>query len=176
MIPTSKYLGGPFLAKRRNRRGIVALYWGLMVPLTAYVVGRAFGRPQTDWFLYPMVVLMVANLYIFSRWGMKPEFPMPRRPDLNMLNFWRGPADVKAIQTDFEFDEREARERDRVHTRSYRTALWFSFGWFAVLTVCELLWPEWSRWLGPVFLCLLIAVMAGLPQTLVLWNEPDLEV
>jgi hypothetical protein len=175
MIPTSRYLGGPFLARRRNRRWLVGLYWGLMVPLTMFVVGRAFSRPQLEWFFYPMVVLMVVNLLNLGRFGLKPVGSMPRRPDLNILRFGRGAAERKEIEADWNYDEREIRERDRVYFRAYRWALGLSFGLFTALALSEAVWPEWSRWLGPVFLCLLIAVIAGLPQTLVLWNQPDVE-
>lgn len=176
MIPTSKYMGGRFVARRRTRRWFVAFYWGFLVPATGFMVGRTFGRPDGEWLFYPVSVVMVLNLWTFSRFGLKPFGPLPRRPDAQALRLLRGPAETREILADWDFDEREARQRDGVHFTAHKFLVLFSFGWFAVLALCEFLWPAWSRWLGPVFLCLLIAVIVGVPQTLVLWNEPDVEV
>lgn len=175
MIPTSRYMGGRLLARRRNRRWYVALYWGFIVPAAVFVVARAFARPRLEWLFCIAAVMMVLNLWTMSRFGLKPTGPLPVRPDPEMLRELRGAAETREIMADWTFDEREARQRDRVHFQAYRWVLMFAFAWFAVLVIVQSIWPEWSRWLGPVFLTLLIAVIAGLPQTLVLWNEPDLE-
>jgi hypothetical protein len=46
MIPTSKYMGGRFVARRRTRRWYVAFYWGFLVPATGFMV-RLY-RPEPD--------------------------------------------------------------------------------------------------------------------------------
>lgn len=175
MIPTSRYMGGRLVAKRRNRRWYVAFYWGFIVPADAFVVGHIFARAHQEWIFYVAAVVMVLNLWTMSRFGLKPMGPLAVRPDPETLRELRGAAETREIMADWTFDEREARERDRAVFRAYRWMLSFSFLWFAALTIAEGVWPECARWLGPVFLTLLIAVIAGLPQSLILWTEPDVE-
>lgn len=172
MIPTSRYLGGPFFARRGTRRAIVLAYWMFLVPVTAFVVGRTFAQPR-EWFFYVVAAVMVLNLWTLSRVGLKPTGPLPRQPDRQALEFFRGTRETKEILADWAFDEREARERDEVHYRAYRFLRIFGFAWFGALAGCQIAWPTASRWMGPVFLSVLVGTIAGLPQTLVLWNAPD---
>ena len=174
MIPQSSYMAGSLLARRRNRRWIVAIYWGFMVPLTAFGVGRTFRHPQ-EWFVDAVTVLMVLNLWTITN-GLTKPFGRPAfAPSRDFLTLFKGPKETREIMADWQFDEWETRRRDQVHFLAYRLVLMFSFGWFAILAFVQFLRPEWSPWLGPVFLCILIAILTALPQTLILWAEPDVE-
>ncbi len=173
MIPTSRAMAGPFVAKRRNRRWMVGIYWGMMVPLTAFVVGRVFARQPSEWFMLIAAAVMVLNLFTLSRLGTKPFFPAPMLIDREMVAFWNGKEDLARLDADLRLDERETQLRDRAHFRAYGILVWFALGWFGMLCVSRMLEPAWSAWTGPVFLSVLIAVLLGLPQTLLAWNEPD---
>jgi hypothetical protein len=174
MIPTSKYNAGPLLARRSRRRVVVILYWAFVAPLTVFVVGRFFSRP-TEFFFILLPIVLVLNLVTLTRWMTKPfGWPQPLH-DPEAITSLYGDATAKEIFADTQFDEREARERDRVHFFSYRFVLWFSILWFVLLAVAEFFWPAEARWLGPVFLAGLVALIIGLPQSLILWKEPDVE-
>lgn len=173
MIPTSKYMAGPFLARRRTRRWIVGLYWGALVPLTAFVVARVFARRPIDGFTLLIAAVMVFNLWSMSRVGIKRSKFF--RPDPDMMRFRKGPEETRSILQDFEFDERETQERDAIHFRAYHWIAGAAFAAFAALALGVYLRPEWARWLGPTILSLLIATIGATPQTLVLWNEPDVD-
>lgn len=78
-------------------------------------------------------------------------------------------------------DERELEQRGRVHYQAYQTltvvlaALWLLAGWNAFK-------PAWIAGLGPIVpLAVYGLVLAGivlaltLPQSILLWTEPDME-
>ena len=173
MIPTSKALAGPFVARRRNRRWMAGLYWGLMVPVTAFVVGRVFAHQPHEPYLFIAAAVIVLNLFTLSRLGTKPFFPTPFFIDREAVEFWNGKDDLARLDADLRLDEREAQLRDRAHFRAYAILVWVAIGSFGLVCLCQALLPNWSRWFGPVVLSVLIAVILGLPQTLVAWNEPD---
>lgn len=175
MIPSSPYNGGKLLATRNRRIWILALYWLFFVPVCAFVVGRMFSLLRME---FPITLLaavvVVLNMGTLSRWMTKP-FGWAPRPDSEALKLQRGTAEAERIMADFKFDERELHQRDRVHFKAYRLILWFSIAWFALISLCEYLRPDWSRWLGPVFLAVLVSIITALPQTLILLSEPDME-
>jgi hypothetical protein len=175
MIPASTYNGAALLATRTRRKWVLAVYWLVFVPACAFIVGRMFSRHEME-FLTTCVVAVIAvlNMMTLSRWMTKP-FGWAPRPDPEALKFLRGATEAGKIMADFKFDERELRQRDRVHFKAYRLVLWFSIAWFAALALSEYLRPDWSRWLGPVFLAVLVSVITALPQTLILLTEPDME-
>jgi hypothetical protein len=144
-----------------------------MVPFTAFVVGRAFAKPAPEWYVLVMAAVMVLNLLTLSQIGVKGVAASPIPIDRETVAFWHGTEELRRLEADLRLDERESQLRDHAHFRASRVVRWFAPAWFAVLCLLRGLAPDWSAWLGPVFLSILIAVILALPQTLVAWSEPD---
>ena len=72
-------------------------------------------------------------------------------------------------------DEREMNERDRVHFVAYTLARWIALFLFAAYALLGAIHVSWFSQLGPFFFFLLTLVLWSLPQTLILWTEPDME-
>jgi hypothetical protein len=83
-------------------------------------------------------------------------------------------------QIDRSFDERDIRLRDRAHYQAYRVLR--SILGLAVILVIPILFasdtPDLIRRYGLLFIpliCLLVLVVWSLPQSIILWSEPDME-
>jgi hypothetical protein len=85
------------------------------------------------------------------------------------------PIVLNSIGSDFELDERETHERDHVHFIAYTAARWGAL-LLMVLTVILSAWrAQWLVWMAPTFLFLLVLTLWSLPQSIILWTEPDVE-
>ena len=78
-------------------------------------------------------------------------------------------------QSDDDLDEREKRLRDRVHFLAHTLSRWFALLLFAVLIGLGVKDSTVAARVGPVFFFLMNLVLWSLPQSLILWNEPDIE-
>lgn len=70
-------------------------------------------------------------------------------------------------------DEREREQRDRAHYRAYRILLWVMLA--ALLPYCVAMGRP-SAWLmreSPLVVWLLLVTALSLPQSVLLWTEPD---
>ena len=85
------------------------------------------------------------------------------------------PANGPAILQDISLDERETHERDRVHFIAYSFARWFALLLFVIYGVVGALHAAWFARVGPFFLFLLTLTLWSLPQSMILWTEPDME-
>jgi len=74
-----------------------------------------------------------------------------------------------------DLDEREIRVRDRVHFVAYTVSRWFALLLFAAYALLSTLNVSWLARIGPLFFFLLALMLWSLPQTLILWTEPDME-
>jgi hypothetical protein len=72
-------------------------------------------------------------------------------------------------------DERETGERDRMHFLAYTLTRWFALLLLAIYGLVAINFPAALRQIGSIFLCLLTLSLWSLPQTLILWTEPDME-
>jgi hypothetical protein len=81
----------------------------------------------------------------------------------------------KEFGQDAPLDERETGERDRIHFLAYRIALKFALMMFLILFVLSDTSFQWMIRLAPVFFFALTMILLGLPQTIILWTEPDME-
>jgi len=148
---------------RRNRRLLVAFLYGFI----GLLIVLALQKHISDFTLW-FVVLIVINPLIFGDflfWGkkygglLKPFHQDPKRPN----------------------DERELAARDAAHFRAYTT--------LELLLFTLLLVPDWvpARYTGrlsPTEILFytrasfwgLFAVALTLPQAVLLWSEPDIDI
>jgi hypothetical protein len=85
------------------------------------------------------------------------------------------PANGPAILQDISLDERETHERDRVHFNAYTVARWFALLLFVIYGLLGAMHVAWFSRVGPFFLFLLTLTLWSLPQSIILWTEPDME-
>jgi fatty acid desaturase len=81
----------------------------------------------------------------------------------------------KPFGQDSPLDERETGERDRIHFLAYRIALAIALMMGLILFVICGYSFQWMCRLTLVFFFALIVILLGLPQTIILWTEPDVE-
>jgi hypothetical protein len=98
--------------------------------------------------------------------------PLPESDDVQTL---LTPPRTSAFFEGTSLDEREANERDRIHFIAYTLARWLALLLFVAYGLLGLLHVAWFNRIGPFFLFLLTLTLWSLPQTLILWTEPDME-
>jgi hypothetical protein len=153
----------------------VIFYWGVVVPATAFVVGRVFSGAMQGEATVVVAIVMVLNLLTLGRTGTKPFLKTPYKPDFKHTSFFQGVRAAHELEADWKLDEREQRTRDRVFFQSYQWVYWVAFVWFGVYALGQTVKPAWSLWLGPVCFAVFVALVAGLPHSIILWTEPDIE-
>jgi hypothetical protein len=77
--------------------------------------------------------------------------------------------------SDVQLDEREERDRDRVHFFAYTAARWLALVLVILQCCAGLFSAAWLLECGSAAFFLLALVLWSLPQTLILWTEPDVE-
>ena len=81
----------------------------------------------------------------------------------------------KPFGQDARLDERETGERDRIHFLAYRIALVLALMMGLILFLMSGYSFQWMNRLALVFFFALTMILLGLPQTIILWIEPDME-
>lgn len=183
MIADTRSSWGYSVDRRSRRRGIVILYW----IATAALLG-AFARHSIA---HHGVFVSAALVNILFLWpailggvrvggAVKPFRGMRWAPmndgDGTQTIFGKPqPVLASVAASDFELDEREMRERDRVHFTAYTIGRWTAMALFAVCCAVDMWRPELLMWMAPTFLFVLVLTLWSLPQSLILWTEPDVE-
>jgi hypothetical protein len=72
-------------------------------------------------------------------------------------------------------DERETRLRDRAHYTAYAVARWLTLALFAIYAALLVFNPVWANRIVPSFFFLLMWTVWSLPQSIILWTEPDMD-
>jgi hypothetical protein len=180
MISETRTTWGVSINRRSTRRWIVAGYW-LMTAFFAFAMLmhsiRHHGSFASMSLVYALFWLPAFLGGVRAGGAVKPfrkaHFPMEELRNSGMISlFERG--GQKALSDGL--DEREMRLRDRVHFVSYTVTRWLALAFFGLYALISAQHPEWLQTTGPVFLFVLVLVMWGLPQSIILWNEPDVEV
>jgi hypothetical protein len=96
-------------------------------------------------------------------------------PEIQSLFAQPKRADGKLDERDFNLDERETLDRDQCHFLAYTVVRWSALAMLALYCGLGLWKPETLAALGPLFLYLLTLTLWSLPQSILLWTEPDLE-
>jgi hypothetical protein len=180
---TNRWLGISFM-RRRTRRWVVATYW-VWVAYFSFLILRKEFRVGVDGVGAPLLVSMVVTFPavlggVRSGGAVKPFRgfgwirPMSRN---DLVGLFEQPLAVSGNldQSDDDLDEREKRLRDRVHFLAHTLSRWFALLLFAVLIGLGVKDSTVAARVGPVFFFLMNLVLWSLPQSLILWNEPDIE-
>lgn len=184
MISIDNKFLGISLARRRTRRWVVVLYWCL-VAFFAYAFFFHNVRHGLDLFGLLIAVQMLINLPgmlggVRAGGAVKPYrgihfVPLMERDGFQSLFHRPGASSDRFDPLNASLDEREVRQLQGVHFVSYTLIRWFALLLFAVYGILSVAEPAWLLRVGPFFFFLLTFVLWSLPQTLILWNEPDLE-
>ncbi|MDR3793668.1 MAG: hypothetical protein P4L03_09845 [Terracidiphilus sp.] len=185
MISESYRSLGFSIRRRRTRRVVVVVYWALLVGCLVVLQWADTTKPSHNGFmhlLFPLqlLIFLPALLGGVRNGGMVKPFrgvhfvPLQERDDTQTLF---GKADAQFVGNDP--DERETCERDRIHFLAYTAARWMVLILLVVLlAVYCLLGADstvWTTRLGAGFFYLVALTLWSLPQSLILWTEPDME-
>lgn len=185
MISRSVYLGIS-MCRRRARRRLVVGYWTAVVLMLALGAVTAHQRPGLfdPWWVPLLIGGFLGTATVFlggsARLGPLPDFdsdptPPPAWVPLQVANriLSRG-----AGNGDFSIaslDERDFRLRDRAHYSAYRfLRQWLIWALISAYVLFQYIYPHHEFLAIPVY-ALLILVVFNLPQSLILWTEPDME-
>jgi len=176
-------------ARRSTRRLVVVAYWLVALGVFGLIQWKlAFhsNYPVPTWMelLFPLqvIVFLPALLGGVRAGGFVKPFrgvkwaPMQERDDTQTLFGPTRPVINSMTAADIHLDERERRQRDSVHFAAYTCARWFALGLLILEFGAAAAGPEWMMRAGNAAFYLLALVLWSLPQTLILWNEPDVTV
>lgn len=183
MISTS--LPGFHLARRRTRRWIVAAYWAyalfLAVALAAHQVHHQGLSALSVYWMFFLLLILTPFLGGVRVGGLVKSFgkvrfvPLQERPEIQPLLSPPKLVDGQLDERDFRLDERETVSRDHCHFLAYTWIRWGSLALLALYCGLGLWQPATLALCGPIFLYLLTLTLWSLPQSLLLWSEPDME-
>lgn len=184
MITTTSKLFGFSVARRSTRRFLVVLYW---LGIAAFAVAFLLDQMRHTLDVFGIIIAMQIFINLPSLLGgvraggvIKPYRGVRFAPLLDrdeVQTVFGGPKSVigSATAADLALDERETRLRDRVHFVAYTLMRWLTLAIFAGFALLAMLRPDWTRQAALFGFILLGLVLWSLPQTLILWNEPDVE-
>ena len=180
MISDTRTAWGLSVTRRSTRRWIVVSYWLMTAFYTCAILMHAIRHHGSFGSLSLVYVLLWLPAFlggVRSGGAVKPfrkvYFPVDELRSEEIVSLFHRNKDSAAQSGDL--DERETRLRDRVHFASFTVTRWLALVFFALYALISEQHPEWLPFTGPVFLFVLSMVMWGLPQSIILWNEPDVE-
>jgi hypothetical protein len=180
MISSNRILGFS-VARRGTRRALVLVYWSfLALSCVAFLIHQA--RHGFDGgsvvFTLQFLVFLTALLGGVRAGGFVKPFRgvhlVPLMESGGLQSLLR-PANPPAILEDAGLDERESRLRDRVHFVAYTLTRWFALLLFVLYGAVGFVHAAWLALAGPFFFFLLTMTLWSLPQSIILWTEPDME-
>jgi hypothetical protein len=180
MIVRQRWMGIP-LALRRNRRWCVGTYWLMVASAFAslawfgYRTGELPVLSNPTW-LYVAAISLTGILGGRERNGLIRLFPKGRQApdDYSFMT----PEDIAAkkeqLKTNW-WDERETTALQRYQSRAYSIVRLGFYPVLCALIVLDVPAAAKYTFLREPLLWLLLVVLWSLPQTLILWTEPDME-
>lgn len=182
MIADTHNTWGWSVNRRSDRRRLEVGYWIFVVALTAAFLrfGNIHGTFANPWMVYALFFLPALLGGVRAGGAVKPFrglrwVPLNDRDSTQTIFGKPQPVLGGAVASDFELDERETHERDRVHFVAYTAARWGALGLLGLTVAAEAWRPAWMAWMAPTFLFLLVLTLWSLPQSIILWTEPDVE-
>lgn len=175
MITQTSFLGLP-LRTERQRRLLVVLYYLFLITLG--VIGLIRGTTHVG-YLIPQILTFGGLLGGIKIGGpvkpyADPKLPLALGSDVQTLNLsGRKTFDPFSPYGYAPLDEREQLQRDFAHYTAYRILRW-TLGF-----ACCLYWlvyanaPLWLSTKGPILAWLLLIYVLSLPQSVLLWTEPN---
>jgi len=166
MIDTENSLKIP-VGRRSVRRILVVLYWLLMAICATKLLVNA-RHPDIGWQLaIQMMVVLTGSLGGIKPGGLVKGFGRTESESVELrLN-------KKSL---IGIDERESAAVNRVHRIAYRAAMFSALGLLLATSFLCAAHPEWALPLLFSSLILLTVELWSLPQSILLWTEPDLDV
>lgn len=183
MIAERYRIFGIRIESRRARRWMVVAYGALIAALCVGLVRHQARHGVEDlnpWGLFPMFVGFIAILGGVKAGGVVKPFSgrqfagLPTPGDEGGQTIF-GSKRIFPPEESSALDEREENERNRVHYAAYTVSRWLTLGLYLVYAGIGAFHSAWFPRVGPLFLFLLTLVLWSLPQSLILWNEPDME-
>jgi hypothetical protein len=183
MIAEQHRVFGIRIASRTARRWLVAVYWALMlVVCVGFVLHQMrHGVENLDpWGMLPIFVGIVSLLGGVKVGGAVKPFSgrsymgSPTPGDEGGLTIFSQKS-IFPPEDSGPLDEREQSERDTVHYTAYTVVRWLALALYFIYAGFGAWSPAWFPRVGPLFVFLLTLVLWSLPQSLILWNEPDME-
>ncbi len=175
MVDQTSFLGMP-LRTQRQRRLLVVLYYAVLVGFAAiglWMDKKGWGSLVAQTFTFGGLlggIRMGGPVKAYDQ----PDFPLDRDTSIHTLNIeGRKPFDTSLPEAWVPLDERERTQRDMAHYTAYRILRW-SFGLFVLVYFVVTLWD--AAWLADRTLFLLwlfLLYVLSLPQSVVLWTEPQ---
>jgi hypothetical protein len=99
----------------------------------------------------------------------------PVKPFVGLRIPFRSPAPRNDAEETPWLDEREQHERDRIHFRAYSIVRWLGLLILAAYAALGEMHVSWFSRIGPFAVLVLVLVLWVLPQSIILWTEPDME-
>ena len=175
MIEQTSFLGMP-LRTQRQRRLLVVLYYAVLFAFALLAVCKTRG---TILYLLPQTLTLGGLLGGIKIGGPVKAYeelrlPLAASDGTQTLNLsGRKPFDPHAPGGWSPLDEREQMRRDRAHYEAYRILRW-TVGIAAAVYLIGLSWRfSLLTAKAPILLWILLVYMLSLPQSVVLWTEPD---
>jgi len=177
---SKRKLFGISLARRQARRWLVLGFWAVNLSL-AVVVSLLTGKYGASyWLLYSWQLISLPLLTGLlggegKRGAVRAFEGCTSEEQAATDNTYMTPEDIaerKRRESKLRLDERDVNMRNAAHYKAYSALRWFIFVAFPVMAV-----PPPREWLflrSILLLTLFLAVWC-LPQTLILWTEPDME-
>jgi len=174
-------------ARRRTRRFVVVVYWIAILAAFSIIQWVNIFRPSHMngiGLLLPLqiIVFLPAILGGVRAGGLVKPFqgvhwvPLPEREQTQALFGPRRPLIGSSTAADLQLDERDVRDRDRVHFFAYTVSRWLVLLLLIAQSGAGMVSPFWMLHAGNAAFFLLALVLWSLPQSLILWTEPDMEV
>jgi len=173
---------GISLARSNGRRAAVAVYWVMVafafsgLAYYGYWSGRQLSRYNPAWF-YNAALALTGILGGRERNGLVRLFPKQRRQTAEDYSFMT-PEDIVAKKERLKaqaWDEREASALQRYQSRAYSLLTPIALPALFVMFALDTSGAARYGFLREPLMWLLLVVLWSLPQTLILWNEADME-
>lgn len=184
MIVESYRFFGLHVRRRRTRRAIMVVYW-LFIALVCFGFARHeihHGAEEFGSMAAFVLLLNIGNVLGGVRAGgmIKPYSDVhwppasPAPGDEGELTLFGSGRRTGASRRGV-LDEREKNERNGVHFLAYTLARWFALLLFGIYAAFGWAHVAWFSQIGPLMVFLLTLVLWSLPQSIILWSEPDVE-
>ncbi len=169
--------------RRRTRRIVVAVYWVIVLSIFGLYQWVVSLHPSGFYglaLLFPLqlIVFLPAILGGVRAGGIVKPFGkvrlLPMDDTFTRLNP-NQPLMGNISAAEMTLDERDEWDRDRVHYFAYTASRWLVLALAVVQVVAGLAGPQWLLRIGAASFILIALVLWSLPQSIILWTEPDME-
>jgi hypothetical protein len=184
MINKRSFLGLP-MTSRRPRRYLVACYWGVILLLVAFASWWMERNPNWTHHSFLLPLSYFSGLLLVFLGGGRPGGPVRDfagrpmdRPELldNTIKTLINSGNRDWVEEDRRLDERDIRARDAAHYRAYSAIRWIVlFGSLGALVLfSNAIAARLTPLIAPL-IWLFVLIVFNLPQSIILWTEPDIE-